>query len=345
MSEVNEQSASTSIRFQLFMMAITFGTLVLFFYQNQRTFYVAEKMPGLQRIYPAVLVELGGTPGIVRVGLSIQDFPEFDFIKNEFVLSGIIWFIFDPSLVSLDTLGKFTFEKGEIAKLSQPITKLVDGKLFARYDLRVKFKSNLDFKDFPLDNHRIYIVLDNHAVSPGEVMFETSISDFVLSDRLFVPGWKLFGKNIYSGFAVSKLEEANPDRNVYLPRIVFVLDYVRDGIRQVVTILLPLILLFFITIFTFSIDPQKYYGSIVSICSAAVTALISYRFVIENMSPKVGYFMLSDILFFLFFGLVCLIFFLNTHTVGLQKTSKKILTITLHLVIITVSFLLFNFWL
>jgi hypothetical protein len=59
-------------------------------------------------------------------------------------------------------------------------------------------------------------------------------------------------------------------------------------------------MLYFISLFCFAFDPETHSGTIFSLASAGVTGLLSYRFVIENMTPKVGYFVLSDRLFVLF---------------------------------------------
>ncbi len=97
---------------------------------------------------------------------------------------------------------------------------------------------------------------------------------------------------------------------MYHPRVIFALDYTPTGLRQLVSIILPLLLIFSLTIFTFSMDPEPYYRSILTLSSGAVTGLIAYKFVIENLSPKVGYFMLGDMLFFLFLTMTFVIFFL-----------------------------------
>ena len=104
-----------------------------------------EKQPDIISITPAKIKEWGGDPTVVDVGLYIQSWQEFDVLKNSFTFDGILWFQFDPALISLDTVDKFSFEKGDIEHKSEASTKLIDGKLFAEYKVRVHFNSELSF--------------------------------------------------------------------------------------------------------------------------------------------------------------------------------------------------------
>ena len=45
-------------------------------------------MPELMSLTPATIDQLGGSPGVVKVGL-IKDFTEFDMLANNFIFSGI----------------------------------------------------------------------------------------------------------------------------------------------------------------------------------------------------------------------------------------------------------------
>ncbi|MBA3954743.1 hypothetical protein H0X48_05490 [Candidatus Dependentiae bacterium] len=336
---------ATTYSFQLIMLCITSLLLGITIYHSTKNFNSLDQMPELFPITPAHLEEFQGTPTTVEVGLYIKDFPEFNVLKNEFVFSGIIWFQFDPSKTSLDTLGKFSIEKGEIVSLSAPTTRLIEGKVFARYDIRVRFKAAMNFSLFPLEDHTIYIILDNHFVTPGEIRYESSVSSFILSPNMIVSDWIPYDRSVYTGHSESHLEEGSKDKNVYYPRVVFGIDYKRSGTRQLFTILLPLILIFFITVFSLSMDPEAYSKSIIALSTGSVTALLAYRFVIENLSPHVGYFMLSDLLFFLFLGAVFIIFFVNALTLTLGGRSKAWITVLVHTLVVSTSLYLIDFWL
>ena len=340
--EKEEVGFSPRIAFvSLFMILVTTTVISLFIYKANREFISNDPLPEVFPIVPATTEEMG-SPAPVKVGLYIKDFTEFSFLTNQFEFSGIVWFLFDPSIVSLDTLSKFSFEKAQLKFKSPPTTRIVGGHLFARFDVRVSFKANLTFVRFPFDNHTLYIILDNNAVTPGEVAFMSSYNELAISPEISISGWALHGTRVYTGYSVARLDKQNPASDVAHPRAIFAIEYVHSGIRQSMLIILPLLLIFFMALFAFAFK-STYYTSVISISSGAVTALLAYRFVIEGLSPKVGYFTQSDYIFFLFLLGVFVAFFIN---VGLASFSKKYaipLIILLHCMVI-LSFILALRW-
>ena len=315
------------------------GIIISFLlYRANKQFTSEDPLPELLPLVPETMNKMG-RPAIAKVGLYIKDFTEFDMLNNKFEFSGILWFLFDPSSISLDTLGKFSFEKGKLLSVSEPTTRIVEGKLLARYDIRVSFKSNLSFALFPFDSHTLYITLDNNDVSPGEIAFESSYNELALSPELAITGWNINAMRVYTGYSVARLEKQNRDSDVAHPRVIFALEYAHAGIRHAMLIILPLLLIFFMSMFTFSMD-SAYYKSITAISSGAVTAMLAYRFVIERLSPQVGYFIQTDYIFFLFLLSVCITFFINVGIPAIRaKYSKTIVTI-MHLVVIVAFILL-----
>ncbi len=322
------------VYFSIAMIALSGLVLSFFLYKASQTVTSLDPMPELMSLTPATIDQLGGSPGVVKVGLYIKDFTEFDMLANNFIFSGILWFLFDPSIVSLETLSKFSFEKGEIQFLSAPSTRIVGGKLLARYDIRVKMKTNLVYTLFPFESHTLYITLDNNFVTPGELAFESSNNEFAVSPDIRNAGWRLKDMRVNTGYSHAQLEKHPSENDVYHPRVVFALDYAHSGMRQALTILLPLILTFFMAIFSFTMDPKKNYAPVLAISMGAVTALLAYRFVIENLSPKVGYFLISDYLFFLFLMGTFVIFLINMGGLKVRETHKKLLIVLLHASII-----------
>ncbi|MBA2307439.1 hypothetical protein H0W26_04875, partial [Candidatus Dependentiae bacterium] len=152
-------SKQTSPFFQLFFILVTLSTLVYLVYDVTRDFKGDKDiLPEILPITPTKLAEFGGFPTSVKVGLFIRDFSEFDILKNEFIFAGIVTFEFDPAVIALETLGKFSFQRGEIIQISPPFTELRSGLLFARYAVRVKFKTGLNHAYFPLSGYRVSIV-------------------------------------------------------------------------------------------------------------------------------------------------------------------------------------------
>lgn len=334
---------STSVYFQLACIVISSLFIGILTLKALAGFVSFDEPPQLLPITPERVIAFGGTPATVKVGLTITNFSVFDIIKNEFVFTGTIWFEFDPSITSLETIKQFTFEKGEVLAISEPTTKIIGENLFASYDIRIRKRENLTYSYFPFSAHTFNVILDNRA-SPGEIVYKSSAADLVVSPEAIPSGWRLTDEHVFTGYSTSALEEVNKDKAIFHPRVVFAMDFNLQSLRHLLTILLPLILMFYITTFSFSMDPEYYYRSIISLSIGGVTAMLAYRFVIENLSPKVGYFMLSDSLFFLFLTACCGIFLINTKTLELNNRSKQLATLLLHVFVVGGMFALFTYW-
>ncbi len=309
-------------------------SLVLFFLINRanREFLPEDPQPELFPLVPETIATKG-YPDFVTVGLFIKDFTEFSLITNQFEFSGIVWFIADPSKVSLETLGKFSFERGKILAKSEPTTKIIDSTILVRFDVRVSFKTNLNFAQFPFDNHRLSIILDNTSVSPGELAFNSSFNELTVSPKIKITGWNLKNTFVATGYSSATLSHEVLGSAVAHPRAVFTLEYVHSGIRQAMLVIFPLLLIFFMALFSFCID-SKYYKTITGISSGAVTAMLAYRFVIERLSPQVGYFTTTDYIFFVLLVAVIAIFFINVGLPTFRAEHRKTIITLLPLVVI-----------
>lgn len=267
---------------------------------HYKAFVTREPEVSIIPVTPQKIKEWGSVPTRVTVGLYINSFPILDFVNNDFVFDGILWFEFDPALISLNTVSKFSLERGDILSISEPYTQMIDNKFFARYTLRARFKADLAYQLFPFDDHRLDIILVNRTIQPSEMIFRSYASFFIMSPSIRLTGWEIFDTSVKLGMTQSVLDKYEAQKVVSYPRVVFSISLRRSGVRNLLLILLPLFMIYFITLFSFAFDPKTHSGTIFGLASAGVSTLLGYRFVIEGMSPKVGYFVLSDRLFILF---------------------------------------------
>lgn len=298
------------------MFAVIFSALIitLLFIIRIITFVVTDQPSELQPFIPKRKDGYTAGPAWVNTGMSIRDFPLFDATKNSFIADIILWFEFDPTEVSFSVLDKFSFEKGIILKKSSPETIKIKDKLFVRYNLRVQFSSNLNYKDFPFDNHRIALSLSNDIASPEEIMFHVKKSSFTFNPSLYTASWLYQNHTVHKGYSTASLEKHNAEKTVSLPLVQMIMDF-KGGWRKVFVIFVPLYLLSFMGVFTLIMQKDPTFLSL-----ASISGLLAHRFVVENMSPRVGYFTLSDRLYvimivfsFVFFliNLGCLIYGAN----------------------------------
>ncbi|MFC1842345.1 hypothetical protein ACFLYU_01675 [Candidatus Dependentiae bacterium] len=326
----NNMKASALLQLSLF-----FGFIIIVFillYKPLVNFKSNESYPDITPLTPSKITALKGSPVPVEVGIYIKDMPNFDIIRGNFLFDLTIWFKFDNRLVSLERISKFKFDKATIIEKSRPHIKIEKDKIIARYDVKINLDTTLNYKDFPLDDHRLSISLTNYQFTPSDVIFESSMLDFVINPKIQTTGWKRIAKEVATGFLEDKTYYGKKANIIHHPRIIFSLYFAKIGIRHIMTVLLPLLMIFFIAIITLTFDPfGPKRSNITPISVAAVTAIIAHRFIIDHMAPKTGYFMISDLFFFLFLLGCIVIFIINLFSAKISGYKKNITVIILYI--------------
>lgn len=339
--EANYKGSSNVVSpvFQCILIFISTIILIFSFYHAFNTFSSSDIAPKIHIVTPQELIAFG-SPSKVKAGLFIEQFQKFDMVKNQFIFAGSVWFMFAPGLISMSTLEKFGFARGQILYRSPPDTKLVGDQILVRYDVIVDFNSGVDFSYFPVDDHELYILLTHKFVSPHELLFESTQEEFIVASNMRNYGWKLMGKSTTAGYTANQLELNNQETFHSHPAVLFSIKYARTGFRYIITILLPLLLIFYLSLFSFSLDSKD----AVSISVGSITAILAYRFVIETMSPPVGYFMLSDYLFLLILAATFTVFLISVIGSFLKNITllqKKVVLCALHTIVSTITVFLF----
>lgn len=275
------------------------ATTIAILYEPLKTFSHSDPAPELlPKSAPAVQKAINShTPAIVEVGFSLSNFAEFDITTNNFIAEGVVWFLFDPEVITLENLQEFSFDKGSMLEKSDPMIKKIGSKTLARFDVRFSFTTNLDYRNFPLDDHRIYMVLKNEHLLAEQVEFIAAKENFTHAPDVEESGWELISSDVRAGYIVTELSGINGHEELVFPRVQFSLDYDRSGIHLLIILFTPLLLLFFTALAVFLVRvPSNFDAS--NTFMGSLFALISYLFVLETIAPKVGYLMLSDLIYF-----------------------------------------------
>lgn len=307
------------------------------------TFTTKDPRPPIINVTPEIYNNFGGFPDTIEIGLYLNQFRTFNMINNEFDFDGILWFEFNPDILSLQTLERFVFKGGEIVSKSSPDAQIVDNKLLVRYNIRVKCTGQLNYADFPLDNHTLNLVVANYFISPSTALFSSSVKEFIIKAQTQSFGWERIDHRVSTGIEKTEIDTYSDFKTNYYPIALFSIDFARYGIRYTLSIMLPLLLIFYLSLFSLSWSK----GGGVGMATAGITATLGYRFVIENLSPKVGYFMMSDYIFFLFLTCNALIFLVNiidAYARPLTLKEKIGALCILHIIILIASIYLFLFW-
>lgn len=336
-------------RCQVFLFFCTATIITLLIVFKQQRFTAFEQPPILFPLTPAAIRSWGSDPSIVKIGMNISNFPSFNLIDSDFTVDTIIWFEYDPAHVSTETLGKFTFERGEVVKRSNPNSKKVGNKLLTQYEVRIKFSSPLNARFFPIDQHRIFFALLNTHVFPSDIILESDKKIFIIGNGLQLDEWFVVDRNVQHGYNETFLEESKENAIRY-PKVIFSVDFSRSGTRKILLIFLPLFFIFFISLLSLSFDPKTHKGEITSLSFGGISSLIGYRFVIQGLSPNVGYFTLGDYIFTFLFSSMFIIFLIGVVIVRKGEINvvwnyvRSCLLCTCHLAFIVSWYILLFRW-
>jgi len=298
----------SSVWFQMASIVVTFVALIIMGHQFTTYYSAVEKDPAIAYTVSKEKGVKNNYAATINVGFHINNFWKFDVNNNDFIVEAVLWFSFNPRNVSMDVIDKFEIENAEIIKQTGPILRMVGDKLFAYYYLRIQFKSLIDYRNFPLDDHRLFIIITNKTVAK-EFLYTTDKESF--SNQSFfhyLKDYKLVSYDTRFGYQNLPLHFWDKRREVSYPAVVFALDFKKSGFGDILIVFVPLFLMFFFGIMSLILD-IVYEGSIVSLSLGSLSALVLYRFVLQSISPIGAGFTTSDksyfiVLAFSFFVLI-----------------------------------------
>lgn len=304
------------LKWKFVLFAGLFVYIIFLFKINLGTFHTDDPIPGVETVGFEMRKQFKEFSAEVRAGIYIKNFPTLDFYKNHFVWDGVVWFEFQKDQVELSTIEKFSFVNGKILEKSDPKVQKYGNKMLVKYDVIVDCKSDLDFHHFPLSDHRLSLVLTNEFVSANELYFGDSVNSLslVISDNLFTSSWKVHSREISSGYSFVEYDQHHGNRKEILPQAVFTINCDKSGIKDVLIIFIPIFAVFFLGLFSFFMTFNNSKGKLY-VSLSAITGLLSYRFVIQQMMPSVRYFTLTDNIFLLLLGASFFIFIIQIFLV------------------------------
>ncbi len=324
---------------QLAFMALTLVFFAFFLYKPSQEFRPKDFVPTLLPISPEIIKNRIDEKKVIDTHFYVYDAPYFTYKRNTFTLRGYLIFTYDPQIVPPEMVKSFEIQRGELKKNKPTMVNHANGTVSEHYIIDVTFSMEINYADYPLDDHTLSFVLINTQAIPDKVLYICSENDFVVESRYAMSRWRDIGHRVKTGFLYKKF----PHGFVEYPAISFSIDYAHDAMRQTTIILWPLLVVFFLSIFSLSLNRKKF-EVILSIIIASISAIIAHRYVIEGIAPKVGYFMLSDYLFFIFFTAICINFIISMFLEAITIRQLRSIIIGQYACVILLCAYFFLFW-
>jgi hypothetical protein len=319
----------SSLWFKFLAVSIFILTVFSFFYIASLNPKNSDPSPSIKALNTETAKKFSSFTVHVNVGMVIRNFSKFNLIENKFIADIVVWFLYNSEEVELDTLEKFSFERGKVLSKTSPDIKLVGGKSFARYNITAEFYGDFRHYKFPRDNHSLSIVITNNFVTPQEVLFDVTTTDFYINPRISVSSWKIIGLRTNFGIDEDFFNQIDLTKKSSYPKAVFTIDFSKNGFREEFVIFVPIFIVFMFSLFSMFFSIKNLVGR-ATLSVSAVSALLGYRFVIERMMPKVGYFTTTDHVYMILLFVSFLVMILHVvitrlaYNYSLEKKQKLI---------------------
>lgn len=275
----------------LFFVPAYFFLVYFIFYLRNKNFLSSDKKPILWSLENLSIRNRTHKLPIVKTGLIIQSFPIFDVRNNRFVMNCTVWYKFNKSLVALENIEKFNFLNAIKISKSMSQLNIVGDDFFVQYQVQVEFFVPLDQHYFPLNDHSIYIVIYNTELTADEVIFHCEHDSIIMGKNIQINDWRFVDSQAEAGFDF--LNSNTLKNEIPHPKIIYTVNVKKSGLRKVAQVIFPIVLIFLISSSVMLIgDLTK--TSFLSISIGCLTGILAYRYVINNLSPNVGYFTLAE---------------------------------------------------
>jgi hypothetical protein len=316
---------------KIFSILASLCVIAFIFYKTSFEFEPREVEPQLISS-PYISKKAGEKVPEIVSGARIEKFLLFDVVNNKFLADVVLWFQFDPHRVSLEKIEKFIVERGEIkneeiengtTRKQRNLLKMHDGKVFISYNIRVAFYNEMNYKRFPLDDHRLFFIIANKEISPADGALVTKEPFFKLEPTLQTKGdFYLVGRGARGGYANAKLHRFDLRKDLQYSRLIFSLDYQKKSMKGILLLLLPLFLMFFLGAMSLVVTLKDHAWPVLSLSISSLSSLIMYRFVLTSMSPVTSTFLISDKLYALLLFLAFCILMMDLFFIVITKKRE-----------------------
>jgi hypothetical protein len=304
-----------SVHFRVMMISLVILYLPIVFRIISYRPNITDSVPQLKALTTEELKKLGPFAVRVKVGMFVRDFPIFNIEKNNFTIDAVIWFEFNGDEITIDTLKEFSIDNGKIISRSPPDIKISEsGLIFAKYNVLFELNTNLGFHHFPLENHRLSIVISNDFRTPKEMIYAVDASAFQVQNNILPAGWKIKDLNVNAGFLPLQFDQQDATKKTENPKALFTINLVKTSSRKALIIFIPLFSAAVLSLLSFITGLANTF-SMFTLTASAITALLTYRFVIEQMMPTVGYSTVADTLFLFLLLFAFIVFTIQILTV------------------------------
>jgi hypothetical protein len=268
--------------------------------------------------------EAAGIPTTVDIGIYLLDVYDLDLKNSSYVADFYIWLRWKGDLDPR----KFELMNGELDVKENPDEQKIGDLNYVSYRVRGKFRAPFDFRDFPLDEQKLTIEIEDASNDASSLVYRADIGNMSASPRVNLSGWELADQPNYSvREQIYETNYGNPRRApgqkaVYSRFVVDIpikhagneLIYLKTFIGVFISVAIA-----FLTFLIEPIDLDPRFG----VGIAGIFGAVSSMIVVSSNMPENPYFTLSDQIHFVSLAFIFLTIFVSCIVLRLYKKGRE----------------------
>lgn len=266
-------------------------------------------------------------PHFVDIGIYLLDVYDLDLKNSSYVADFYIWLRWKGELDPR----KFELMNGELDVKENPDEQKIDELNYVSYRVRGKFRAPFDFREFPLDEQKLTIEIEDSSNDAGSLQYVADLANMSASPQVNLSGWEIAGVPSYR--VVEQVYETNygnprrpPGQKAVYSRFVVDIPIMHAGNELIyLKTFIGVFISVAIAFLTFLIEPTDLDPRF-GVGIAGIFGAVSSMIVVSSNMPENPYFTLSDQIHFSSLGFIFLTIFVSCIVLRLQKQGRESLS-------------------
>ena len=270
------------------------------------------------------------SPVPLEIGIYLLDVYDLDLKNSSYVADFYIWLRWNGELDPR----KFELMNGELDVKENPDEQKIGDVNYVSYRVRGKFRAPFDFREFPLDEQKLTIEIEDASNDAAMLKYVADLANMSAAPQVNLSGWELAGAPSYKVLEhVYETNYGNPRRPsgqkaTYSRFVVDIpikhagneLIYLKTFIGLFISVAIA-----FLTFLIEPIDLDPRFG----VGIAGIFGAVSSMIVVSSNMPENPYFTMSDQIHFTSLAFIFLTLFvscavLRLYKLGFEKLSRKV---------------------
>lgn len=200
-------------------------------------------------------------PAKVIVGIYVNQILDLSFKDRRYTIDFWVWFRWraEGELADFKPLESIELINGRIDSKSSVVEKKIGDASYASARIMASISEPWELDDFPLDNHRLRIRLENSEHVASELVYEVDVANSGLGDEINLSGWVV---SFFDAGVTTKAYKSNfgdvsvptKDRSEY-SRLTFSMDLRRENHEAAIKLLTTMLVAPLVAFAAFLIRP------------------------------------------------------------------------------------------